>query len=134
LGSPALLSGCLLAFRPDELLDLEMADSWDSAAALAFRQYSLYLAITLAAGAALAVACYRRQARYQLSRAERIGWPLFVFLFGIAGWIGYRYCRRWPPLDVCPACHELAPRDQDVCVICGREFPLPEAKGTEIFA
>jgi hypothetical protein len=134
LGAPALLAGCLLTIRPHELLELEMADSWDEAVALAFRQYGLYLAITVAAGLALAVVCYRRQTHYQLSRAERIGWPLFVFLFGVPGWIGYRYCRRWPPLDVCPACHELAPHDQEICAVCGREFPLPESKGTEIFA
>jgi hypothetical protein len=134
LGSPALLVGSLLEFRPDELLALDLADSWQSAVTLAFRQYALYLIFALVAGAALAVACFRRQSRYQLSRAERIGWPIFVFLFGIPGWIGYRYCRRWAPLDVCPSCHELAPHDQDHCAVCGREFPLPEAKGTEVFA
>jgi hypothetical protein len=133
-GSPAMLATSLAIFRTRQLEREGLADSLGEALRLALRQYALYLLATIPAGAALAVACYRRQTHYQRSRAERIGWPLFVFLLGIPGWIGYRYCRSWPPLDVCPACHELAPHDQELCVVCGREFPQPELKGTEIFA
>ena len=81
---------------------------------MAFRQFALYLLATLIAGGVLAVLCYRRQMLYQTSLIQRLFWPLVVFLFGVPGWIGYRYCRRWPPLDVCPACHELAPQDQEI--------------------
>ena len=133
-GSPAMLSASLALFRTRQLMREGRADGLGEALQMAFSEYALYLLITVAAGAALAIACYRRQALYQSTPRQRILWPLFVFLFGVPGWIGYRYCRPWPPLEVCPACHELAPRDDELCAVCGQEFPLPETKGTEIFA
>jgi hypothetical protein len=53
---------------------------------------------------------------------------------GIPGRIGYRYCRAWPPLEECPDCHELSPRDQEYCAVCDFDFPEPAERGTEIFA
>jgi hypothetical protein len=92
------------------------------------------LAVIALVALALAAACYRRQTRYQASPIERIVWPLFVFLLGVPGWIGYRYCRRWPELEPCPACHQPAPRAGEVCAACRHEFPLPAPQGAEIFA
>jgi hypothetical protein len=62
--------------------------------------------------AILAGLCYRRQVLNEASRAERVVWPLFVFLLGLPGWIGYR------------------------CTFPSRaaEFPTPELRGTEVFA
>ena len=90
--------------------------------------------LTALISAALAALCFRRQRRYGVPLAERIGWPLFVFLFGLPGWIGYRYCRRWPVLEECEACHVPAPRNTEACPACQRGFPLPAATGSEIFA
>jgi len=82
----------------------------------------------------LAAICYRRQSRFRFPMVQRIVWAGFVFLFGIPGWIGYRHCRHWPVLEVCPSCQRPSPRNDEVCAVCGREFPAPELKGTEIFA
>jgi hypothetical protein len=133
-GSPAYLLFSLARFRTDELRDRDMADNWGSAFQLALRQYALYLLATIVAGAILAGLAFRRQVLYQTSPAERIFWPLFVFFLGLPSWIGYRYCRKWPPLVVCPACHAAAPGASQACALCEQEFPLPEVKGTEIFA
>jgi hypothetical protein len=46
------------------------------------------------------------------SRTQRVVWPLFVFLLGLPGWIGYRY-------TVAPS---------------AVEFLVPALRGTEVFA
>lgn len=83
-------------------------------------------------GASLAWACYRRQHRY--GQRWTWLWVGFVFLFGLPGWVGYRFHRRWPPLQPCPSCGKDAPRDREECCRCGEDFPSPALKGTEIFA
>jgi hypothetical protein len=85
-------------------------------------------------GGLLAWLCYRRQVRYGASRAQRVVWPVFVFLFGVPGWVGYRWGRSWPALERCPACGTVAPRDRVGCAVCQAEFPLPALRGTEVFA
>ena len=134
LGSPAALAGTLLATRSLEFERLAIAPTWRAGAAMALREYAGYLAATVIAGLALAIACYRRQARYAVAGPARWLWPLFVFLFGLPGWIGYRYRCQWPVLEPCPACHKLAPRNDNSCVRCGQAFPAPALLGTEIFA
>jgi hypothetical protein len=61
--------------------------------------------------ALLAGLCYRRQVLNGAVGAESIIWPLFVFLLGLPGWIGYR------------------------CTVPSRpaEFLTPELRGTEVF-
>ena len=44
------------------------------------------------------------------------------------GWIGYRFGRRWPVIEPCPACGRPVPRDREVCAACHREFPLPVSR------
>jgi hypothetical protein len=72
--------------------------------------------------------------RYGASLAERIVWPLFVLLFGLPGWIGYRFGRSWPVLEACPECGVAVPRDRERCLHCINDFPRPALKGTEVFA
>jgi hypothetical protein len=134
LGSPAVMLGGLLGIRAFDLERLSAAPTWQAAAAMALREYAGYLAATVIAGLALAIACYRRQARYAVAGRARWLWPLFVFLFGLPGWLGYRYRRKWPVLEPCPACHKPAPRNDNSCVRCGQAFPAPALLGTEIFA
>lgn len=86
------------------------------------------------AAAALAVLAYRRLVRYATSRTERIVWPLFVVVFGLPGWIGFRFVRKWPMLEPCPTCAAIVPRDRIPCARCAADFPLPVLKGTEVFA
>jgi hypothetical protein len=89
------------------------------------------LALAVLGGIA-AVAAYRRQKRFGLRGA--FGWGVFAFLFGVPGWISYRLHRTWPVLEECPACQQSAPRDRDVCIECGADFPPPAPKGIEVFA
>ena len=105
----------------------------DYALALWWRDRWL-LGLTGAVASALAAICFRRQVRFQVSPVERVVWPLLVFLLGLPGWIGYRYCRRWPPVEFCESCHRPAPRNVETCAVCRHGFPLPVATGSEIFA
>jgi hypothetical protein len=72
--------------------------------------------------------------RYGAGRRERMIWPIFVFAFGLFGWIGFRFHRSWPALEPCSACHVVVPRDRSACEACRADFPLPEMKGTEVLA
>src|SRR5581483_5199708 len=56
-----------------------------------------------------AYAAYRRQKRFGLPHAGV--WAAFTYVFGIPGWVAYRFHRRWPVLDDCPNCRQLSPRD-----------------------
>jgi len=82
--------------------------------------------------AVLAWLAYRRQARFALPGAG--AWAVFVFLFGLPGWLAYRWHRRWPVLEACGECRKSAPRDRDTCAACGHLFAPPPPVGTEIFA
>lgn len=93
-----------------------------------------WLPCTLAMIAAfvLACLCFRRQKHY--AQAWTAVWVAFVLLGGLPAWLAYRWHRRWPVLAACPACGQLAPRDRLHCAHCGAEFPVPQAKGIEVFA
>lgn len=82
--------------------------------------------------AALACLAYRRQTRFALPGP--VAWAFFVFLFGLPGWLAYRWHRRWPVLEACGECRQPAPRDRETCAACGRIFAAPPPVGTEIFA
>ena len=90
------------------------------------------IALVLAISSAGAVAAYRRQRRFGLPGA--IGWAILAFVFGLPGWIAYRWHRTWPVIEECPACDQPAPRDRAACTECGAPFPPPELKGLEVFA
>lgn len=45
-----------------------------------------------------AIACWRRQKRYQA--ANTAVWVVLVFCSGIPGWLAWRVLRRWPPVDI----------------------------------
>jgi hypothetical protein len=132
LPSPLLLGGLLAFFvAPNEL---ERAAGYPQALGQTLMEFRSGLVIAQLLGVLLAVLCYRRQVRYGASRTERIAWPLFVLLLGLPGWIGYRFGRRWPVLETCPVCGAIVPRDRSECARCASAFPLPELKGTEVFA
>jgi hypothetical protein len=88
--------------------------------------------IVFALGVVLAWLCYRRQRQYGMPWTP--AWVVFVFLFGLPGYIGYRTHRRWPTCLPCPSCGRTAPRDRPTCCHCHRDFPAPAANGTEVFA
>jgi hypothetical protein len=76
--------------------------------------------------------CWRRQ-RLDTERGTW-AWMTFVVLFGLPGWLGYIWHRRWPVLAACPACGRKAPRDREDCAGCLAEFPLRSLTGAELFA
>jgi hypothetical protein len=80
----------------------------------------------------LAWLCYRRQRRMALPWTWV--WVAFVFLFGVPGYWGYRFHRRWPVLETCHVCGHAAPRDREQCAACGSKFAVPAPKGIEVFA
>jgi hypothetical protein len=88
--------------------------------------------VTGVLAAALAYLSLRRQRRY--AQSHGVAWAVFVFLLGPAGFVGYLVHRAWPPCEPCPACRRSVPRDRESCVACGRDFPEPERRGTEVFA
>jgi hypothetical protein len=88
--------------------------------------------MVFALGVVLAWFSYRRQREYGLSWTP--AWVVFVFLFGLPGYIGYRTHRRWPTCLPCPRCGRSASRDRPTCCHCRHDFPAPAANGTEVFA
>jgi hypothetical protein len=91
------------------------------------------LAVTILA-LALAFAAWRRARAFGLPGPDQAVWAIFVFLFGIPGYVGYRLHRRWRIRAECPHCHAQAPRDRVACAACDTAFPAPALKGIEVFA
>jgi hypothetical protein len=131
---PGVLGGLVGIGRSWDLVSEGLAATYPEALGRAFAEFwpALVLAQLVAVG--LAGLCYRRQVRYGASGVERVLWPLFVLIFGLAGWVGYRFGRAWPVLDSCPVCDVRVPRDRGSCTRCEVEFPRPVLKGTEVFA
>jgi hypothetical protein len=97
LGSP------LIQTLSSVLSDPWFWDDYGGASLQAFVQHVLWLertslAAVLGVGVALAALCYRRETRRRAPLIWRTVWPTFVLLFGIPGWVGYRFGWRWPPL------------------------------------
>jgi hypothetical protein len=132
--SPFGLAGSYLRQRYQELLNHGLSATPAEALGRALAEFWPALAIAQTIAFALALLCYRRQVRYGVSHTERIVWPLFVLLFGLPGWIGYRFGRSWPVLEACPDCGATVPRDRESCLRCTNDFPRPALKGTEVFA
>jgi hypothetical protein len=131
---PAALAGVVGVGRSQQILNHNLEATRPAAVARALAEFWPALAIAQLAAAALALLCYGRQVRYGASRSERVVWPLFVLLFGLSGWVGYRFGRSWPTLDRCHSCGVAVPRDRLECARCADEFPRPALKGTEVFA
>jgi len=72
--------------------------------------------VAIIAGLLSAIACWKRQVRYQAEWTKT--WTVFVFLFGLPAWIAWRVHRRWPPLEIATASEA--------------DFVGPELNGLEI--
>ena len=131
---PALFVGTVGFGRVFELLHQQLEPTLAEAARRTVREFGPTFLVALAISAVLAALCYLRLARYKATRLERIVWPLFVLVFGLPGWIAYRFGRTWPVLEACPACTIRSPRDRFDCVACGEDFRAPAELGTEVFA
>jgi hypothetical protein len=100
----------------------------------ALREFRVAILTAAAISLVFAVFCWRRTTRYRAGVGERVVWALFVLLFGLPGWIGFRYGRVWPVLEACSACEKETPGNCDVCRHCGEELLAPVETGTEVFA
>jgi len=61
-------------------------------------------------------------------------WSLLIVVFGLAGWLGYRFHRAWPPLVGCPNCKTKRPCNLAQCPKCHAPFAKPQLTGEEIFS
>ncbi len=86
----------------------------------------------LVLGVVLGWATIRRQKKSGLP--YRRTWAVFVFLFGVPGYLAYLCHRRWPVREECGQCHAAAPQDRGACAFCDAPFPDPAPKGIEVFA
>jgi hypothetical protein len=134
LPSPLLVCGSVAFGRTRTLLQYEHATTFSEAFARALADYWPALLVAQVIATVLSLLCYLRQRRYAAGRGECIGWALFVIVLGLPGWVGYRFCRSWPPLERCPGCDGVVPRDRDACARCEAAFPAPALRGTEVFA
>jgi hypothetical protein len=105
------------------LADSDEMSAWRATLSHDWPRRLLELAVVLALSVALAAATWRRQRRFGLG--QTVVWASFVLLFGVPGWIAYRWHRSWPVLASCAACGARAPRDRDACFRCGTSFPSP---------
>lgn len=110
------------------------ADDYTSALAMAWNHFQNSLVVLLLLSLILAILCYKHQTSFAASPRHRIIWTIFVFLFGLPAFAGYRLHRRWPIRTPCPACNTKAPRNNNHCHACNTPFPNPQPTGTEIFA
>jgi hypothetical protein len=117
-----------LAYLAEDYQDLD----YQSALAKVLGSTWPSILAVLAAGCIVAPLAYRRQKRFGLPNPA--AWAAFAFIFGVPGWIAYRFHRAWPVLEECPACHQPSPRDREDCLDCGKSFPPPPLKGIEVFA
>jgi hypothetical protein len=127
-----LASGLLTFLYPLAMTVEDAGDSYAAELARMLAQTWPSLLVALLIGALAATAAHRRQRRFGLRGAA--AWAAFAFVFGAPGWLAYRFHRRWPPLDACPACGRVVPRDRDACRQCEALFPPPPLRGNEVFA
>lgn len=130
--SPLAMSVFGVVIALDETRWMEGQVSYSEALAASWSKAWLPLLFLVIISAVFACVCYRRQRRYALPWTWI--WVVFVFLLGIPGYLGYRFHRRWAVMDECPTCKKKVPHDRESCAACATPFPLPERKGTEIFA
>ena len=110
----------------------EISGGYASAFAEIVGDFWLMYLLTGISGIVSVALCRRHAAR--MGNSPSISWMVFVFLFGIPGFLGYLWHRRWPIRLECPACGTDAPRDRENCARCGTLFPAPAPNGLEIFA
>jgi hypothetical protein len=130
---PLVLDGAGLA---EALLPIDINERSPNKQSVAeyYHRYRYALLMANVVGLCLAVLCYKRQVRYAVRGSASILWPVFVFLLGFPGWIGYRFSRTWPLLERCPHCGAVVPRNRETCIHCAIEFPRPALRGIEVYA
>jgi hypothetical protein len=132
LGLPA--PAMLIAIGLFLVIATDQPQSFPAAVTALLRETGPSLIAVLALSIVLGILVQRRSRAFGLSRREQIAWSVFVLLFGLPAYVGFRLYRRWPIRQPCPNCHAQAPCDRVACAECGMRFPGPSLKGTEVFA
>jgi hypothetical protein len=122
----------IMVAGPMSYIDLKVETNYSSAFVRFLPNIWPQLLVVCILGTILAWFCYRRQRRMALPWT--CVWVGFVFLFGVPGFLGYLFHRRWPVLEKCHVCEHAVPHDREKCSSCGSEFPVPTQKGIEVFA
>jgi hypothetical protein len=128
---PLVNAAGTLGWLPNFASDEEEEDYSRALGIVLWRTWPSILAVFLL-GCGMAPLAYRRQKRFGLPHP--VAWAVFAFVFGLPGWLAYRFHRTWPVLEECPACRQASPRDREDCLDCGKAFPRPPLKGIEVFA
>jgi hypothetical protein len=127
------LPGFLPLIEPFMVMFIDQEPNYTSAAQSMVRNSWLSLTGIMVLSSLLAVATWHRSRAFVLSTPEQVMWVLFVFLFGLPGYIGYLLHRRWPLRQECPHCRVRVPWNRSACAACRRQFPAPASKGIEVF-
>jgi hypothetical protein len=90
------------------------------------------LIVVLVVAAVVTWLTLRSQWKYR--RRGTAAWTVFVFLFGLPGFLAYLVENRRAKLEACLQCGAIVPRDREACADCNTEFAPPVRIGTEIFA
>jgi hypothetical protein len=134
LPSPLPLATLSAIIWPADLVQNGRAATMPEALAQTTRNFAPAMLLAQVVAILCAIACYRRQRRYAATRRECLLWTLYVVLFGLPGWIGYRFGRTWPVLQRCAECETIVPQDREMCAQCETAFAEPALLGTEVFA
>jgi hypothetical protein len=129
---PAVIIPLMIFVFPQEYMNQSQSKSWQESFGMMLTiLWPLLLGMIVLSGG-LSWRCVKHQRKYHQKYVW--SWAVFVFLFGLPAYMGYRLHRRWPVLDPCPTCGANVPRDREKCSACDAAFPEPELKGTEVFA
>lgn len=130
--APIASGAASLVFLPITLLERKQEETYPQALAATLAETWPAVLLTLLVGGLAAWSAYRRQQRYAQGHAA--AWAVFVFVFGLPGWLAHRFHRRWPTMEPCPACGHISPRDRETCAVCCDQLPEPAPLGIEVFA
>lgn len=132
--SPLPLMGMIRLGRAGELITQGLEHDKLTATMRAIGEFRFALLTAAAISFVFVLFCIHRCASYGASVGETMVWAVFVFAFGLPGWIGFRYGRNWPVLEKCRTCGKQTPGDRDQCAGCEEDLWAPVETGTEVFA
>lgn len=75
-----------------------------------------------------------RQFRYRAPISDSLIWTVFVALFGVVGYLGYLFHKKWSTLVACEVCRNPRSVDAEECPVCAALFLSPSPDGTEILS
>ena len=114
--APAVMCGGIFVLAPWVSSEIGREQSYEEVVKEAVDRIPYGMPVSAVVGLICAIACWRRQRKYQADGTKT--WVVFVFLFGLPAWIAWRVHRRWPPLEL--------------AAVSESDFLGPELNGLEI--